>query len=104
VLGCPANEVTPASITDSRIAPPYCSMMCRFTVPARPARPSGSVPDDPIWIETPSGRMIRVQTTKARDWPCAAALLYSPITRLPRGINTAVPSKPRTSRLTTARA
>ena len=46
---------------------------------------------------------MRVQITKAREAPCAAALRYSPITRLPRGTSTARPSKPRTSRLTTAR-
>ena len=47
--------------------------------------------------------MIRDQTTKARVWPMAAALRYWPISLEPRGIRTWLPSKPRTSRLTTAR-
>ncbi len=41
--------------------------------------------------------------TKARLWPSATPLEYCPTRRLPRGIRTFVASKPRTSRLTTAR-
>ncbi len=60
-------EATPAFSTDSRIAPEKRPKKWRFTLPARPPRPSSSVPGEPIWIETPSGRISAVQITKARD-------------------------------------
>ena len=68
VLGWVARLATPASRTVSRIAPENCSRKCRSTLPSRPARPKESVPEEAIWIEAPSGLMMRVQITKARDW------------------------------------
>src|ERR1700722_8153697 len=55
-------------------------------------------------MDIPSGVRMRDQTTKARDWPSATPLLYWPTSFEPRGIRTRVPSKPRTSRVTMARA
>jgi hypothetical protein len=103
VDGLSLTEATPAFSTESRIEPEKRRKKWRLTSPVMPPRPSSSPPGEPIWMETPSGRITRVQITKARDWPSETADLYWPISRLPRGISTCLPSKLRTSRLTTAR-
>src|SRR5471030_1689506 len=97
------RALSPAPITDSRMALPKRSKKCVSVSPSSPPRPSGSVPGEPMSMETPSGVRMRDHTTKARVWLSATPLRYWPTSLEPRGISTVVPSKPRTSRLTTAR-
>ncbi len=52
----------------------------------------------------PSGRIRRIQPTSIRFWPVSVSEPYSPISWPPRGMSTRVPSKPRMSRETRARA
>ena len=92
------------SSADWRIAPAKRSKKWLLTLALMPPRPSGSAAGEPIAMVTPSGRISRVQMTRARCWPGATSERYSPISRLPRGISTRLPSKPRTSRETIARA
>src|SRR4051812_11239458 len=94
---------TPAFSTDNRIAPPKRAKKWVSTSPVNPPRPKASPPGEPICTVTPSGRITRLQMMKTRDWPSDMALRYWPITRLPRGIRTCLPSKPSTSWRTTAR-
>jgi type IV secretory pathway VirB10-like protein len=98
-----ASASMPPETTDKRIEAPKRSKKWLSALPSSPPRPRRSVAGEPTSMETPAGVMIRDQTTKARVWPMAAADLYWPIRWEPRGTSTWLPSKPRTSRLTTAR-
>ncbi len=99
-----AAASSPADTTDSMIEAPNRWKKWVLVSPSSPPRPSRSAPGDPMSMETPSGVRTRAQITKARDCPLATPLLYWPISLEPLGISTVEPSKPRTSRLTTARA
>ena len=98
-------RLTPMSSADCRIAPAKRSKKWLLTLARMPPRPSGSPAGEPIAMVTPSGPdqpgPVDQRPALARARPRTR---YSPISRLPRGISTRLPSKPRTSRETIARA
>ena len=63
------------SSADCRIAPAKRSKKWLLTCARTPPRPSGSPAGEPIAIVTPSGRISRIQLTRARFWPGAASRL-----------------------------
>src|SRR5271168_443751 len=75
-----------------KIAAPKRWKKCRLTFPARPERPSSSVPGELKGITTPVGVRASDQSTKTRAAPCETPPRVSPTSLVPRSISTVEPS------------
>src|SRR5580704_16311168 len=79
-------------ISEIKIAAPKRWKKCRLTLPAKPARPSSSVPGELKGITTPVGVRASDQSTKTRAAPGATAPRVSPTSFVPRSRSTVEPS------------
>src|ERR1700688_1276660 len=92
-LLCEATALCTAPLmTEIKMAAPKRWKKCRLTFPARPERPSSSVPGELKGMTTPVGVRASDQSTKTRAAPWVTPPRVSPTSFVPRSRRTVEPS------------